>query len=47
VLEVVGQVDRGHAALTELALDDVAAFEGNVQTGDGIGHGLLRDTWTR
>ena len=26
VLEVVGQVDRGHAAFTKLTLDGVAAF---------------------
>jgi len=36
VLEVVGQVDRGHPALTDLALDAVAALEGCVQAGDGI-----------
>ncbi len=39
VLQVIGQVDRGHAALTQLTLDGVAAFEGCVQAGDGIGHG--------
>ena len=39
VLQVVGQVDRGHAALTEFALDGVAAFESRVEAGDGIGHG--------
>ena len=39
VPEVFGQVDRGHAALAELALDAVAALEGRVQAGDGIGHG--------
>ena len=39
VLEVVGQVDGGHAALTEFTVDGVAALEGGVQTGDGIGHG--------
>jgi hypothetical protein len=35
VLQVLGQVDRGHAALTELMLDAVAALEGRVQAGDG------------
>ena len=30
---------RGHPALTEFTLDGVAAFEGCVQTVDGIGHG--------
>ena len=39
VLEVIGQIDRRHAALTEFTLDGVAAFEGCVQTSDGIGHG--------
>ena len=39
MLEVVGQVDRRHSALTKLTLDGVAAFEGCVQTSDGIGHG--------
>ena len=29
----------GHAPLAELTLDRVAAFEGCVQAGDGIGHG--------
>ena len=37
--EVVGQVDRGHAALAEFTLDGVAALKGGIQTGDGIGHG--------
>jgi hypothetical protein len=41
VLEVVGQVDGGHAAFAELTLDGVSAFEGGVQAGDGIGHGFL------
>ena len=39
VLEVVGQVDRRHAALTEFTLNRVAALEGCVQAGDGIEHG--------
>ena len=38
VLQVVGQVDRGHPALAELALDAIAALEGRVQAGDGIAH---------
>ena len=29
--------ELGHPALTELALDLVAAFEGRVQAGDGSG----------
>ena len=36
VLDVVGQVDGGHAALTKLTLDAVAAFEGRVQAGREI-----------
>ena len=36
VLDVVGEIDRGHPAFAELTLDGVAAFEGGVQTGDGI-----------
>jgi len=40
VLQVLGQVDRGHAALAELALDAVAAAEGG---GERVGHcGCLR-----
>ena len=35
-LKIVGQVDRGHPALTDLTLDAVAAFEGCVQAGDGV-----------
>ncbi len=38
VPEVVGQVHDGHPALTELALDAVAAFVGCIKAGDGIGH---------
>ena len=36
VSQVVVQVDRGHPALTDLALEGVAALEGCVQAGDGI-----------
>jgi hypothetical protein len=43
VLQVLGQVDRGHAALAELTLDAVAALESVVQPGDGIGHELVLD----
>ena len=31
VLQVVSQIDRGHAALTELSLDGVAAFQGCIE----------------
>ena len=40
VLQVLGQVDRGHPALAELALDDVAAFECRVQLGGEVCHRL-------
>ncbi len=35
---IVGEIDRGHPALPDLALDAVAALKGGVQAGDGIGH---------
>jgi len=38
VLEVLGQVDRGHAALAELPLDAVAVGEGSLQSGHRLGH---------
>ena len=37
VLEVVGEVDRGHPALTKFTLDAVAALEGCVQARDSVG----------
>ncbi len=37
VLDVIREIDRSHAALTEFGLDAVAAFEGGVQAGDGVG----------
>ena len=36
MLDIVGQIDRRHPALTEFGLDAVAAFQGCVQTGDGV-----------
>jgi hypothetical protein len=36
VLQVLGQIDRGHPALTDLALDGVPALEGSVESGDRI-----------
>ena len=38
VAEVVGEVDRGHAALAELALDAVAVGENGAEALDGVGH---------
>ena len=38
VLQVLGQVDDRHAALTKLALDRVAAFQGCVQAFGRIRH---------
>ncbi len=38
MLQVLGQVDRGHAALAELALDGVAPVEGGVEKAHGFGH---------
>ncbi len=35
-----GQIDGRHPALAKLTLDAVAAFEGRVQAGDGVGHGI-------
>ena len=39
VLEVLGEVHRGHAAGAELALDAVAVGEGEAETIEGGGHG--------
>ena len=38
VAEVVRQVDGGHPARTELALDAVAVGEGGGKAGDGVAH---------
>ena len=39
MLQVRGQVDRGHPDLAQLTVDAVAAFKGCVQARDGIRHG--------
>jgi hypothetical protein len=39
VLEVFGQVDGRHPALTEAALDPVAICEGSREPGGDVGHG--------
>ena len=36
MLEILGEIDRGHPTLTDLTLDAVAPLEGCVQAGDGI-----------
>ena len=42
VLQVLGEVDSGHAALSELPLDAVALGQGSLQSGYRLGHrGLL------
>ena len=38
VLQVRGEIDRGHSAFAELTLDSVEAFEGSVQTSGGVRH---------
>ena len=38
VLQVFGEVDRGHAALAQLALEAVAVAERGTEAGDGVGH---------
>ncbi len=35
---ILGQIDRSHPALARLTLDAVAAFEGGVESCDGVGH---------
>ncbi len=39
VLEIGGEVDRGHAAATQFALDGVAFLERGLQAGESVGHG--------
>ena len=38
MLEILGEIDGGHTALPQLALDPVTALEGSAQTGSGVGH---------
>jgi hypothetical protein len=38
VPQVVGKIDGGHSALTDLSLDAVSAFQGSVQSNDRVGH---------
>ena len=39
VLEIAGEVHRGHSAAAQLALDRVAAEQGSVELGELVGHG--------
>jgi hypothetical protein len=39
VFKVTGQVDRGHAAASQLALERVAVAEGGGEFGEDIAHG--------
>ena len=43
VLEVVGEIDRGHAALAQLALDPVGIGQGGLQATEEIGHWPARE----
>ena len=43
VLAVVGQVDGGHAALAQLALDLVGIGQGGLQATEEIGHWPARE----
>jgi len=47
VLEIVGQVDCGHSATTELALKPVTLVEGGLQTGEHLIHDVpvIEDPW--
>jgi hypothetical protein len=38
MLEIFGEVDRGHAALADLALDSIATGERILKAGDRLGH---------
>jgi hypothetical protein len=42
VPHVIGEVDRSHPALAQLSIDPVAALQGRVEAGDGIGHEMSR-----
>ena len=39
VLQVLGEIHRGHAAGAELALDAIAIGQGGRETSEGLGHG--------
>jgi hypothetical protein len=41
MLQVVGEIDRRHPALTELTIDAVTVFQSRVEAGHRIGHHAL------
>ncbi len=41
VLQILGEVDRGHAARAKLFLDGIAVGEGGFETVEGVGHCVL------
>ena len=41
VLQILREVDDGHAAAADFPLDCVAPCEGRVQAGDGVRHGVI------
>src|SRR5688572_30796156 len=43
VPEIAGQVDGGHAATPELALEQVAVGQGGLEPFEGLGHGEIPD----
>ena len=47
MLEIVGQVDCGHPAAAELALEHVTPFESGLQTGEHLIHDVpvIQDPW--
>jgi len=42
VLEIVGQIDHGHAAATDLSFDGVAVGQGGLQSVQQVGHVPIR-----
>src|SRR6266571_5888627 len=45
VLEITGQIDCGHSARTELALDHVVVRERRLEAGKSVGHRRWLLTW--
>ena len=39
MLQIQGQIDRGHAAATQLALDGISVGKSDLETGEDLGHG--------